>query len=158
MADIVLMRSSEMYLINAEAKAQMGHADAINSLNTLKQARGAKQVQGLVGQDLLEEIWLERRKELFGEGFALVDIVRNQQNVVRKDYPQDKLIPYTYQIMDKDNKVQDVTVNLLPQGHRILNFPDQSSFVPNSKYYLYRIPEVEELENKNLFEGLDKVL
>ncbi|MHC5201900.1 RagB/SusD family nutrient uptake outer membrane protein [Myroides sp. LJL119] len=155
-ADIVLMRTSEIYLINAEAKAQMGNSDAINSLNTLKLARGAKEVGILTGQELLEEIWLERRKELFGEGFALVDIIRNQKSVERRDYPQDQLIPYTYQVLTQDNQLKDVTVNLLPQGHRILNFPDKSSFTPNSKYYLYRIPEVEELENKNLFDKLDK--
>lgn len=155
-ADIVLMRSSEIYLINAEAKAHLGHSDAIDVLNTLKQARGAKLVHGSFGEELLEQIWLERRKELFGEGFSLVDIVRNQKAVQRKDYPQDSLIAYTYEVMDSNNNMKQVTVNLLPQGHRVLNFPDKSSFVPNSKYYLYRIPEVEELENKNLFPGLSK--
>ena len=42
--------------------------------------------------DLLETIWLERRKELWGEGFSLIDIIRNQQTVVRKAYP-DKVRP-----------------------------------------------------------------
>ncbi len=152
--DIVLMRNSEIYLINAEAKAHLGLATALEPLNALKQARGAQIVSGLTGKDLLEEIWIERRKELFGEGFALVDIVRNQQSVVRKDFPQSNLIPYTYKEINSDGNITDVTVNLLPQGHRILNFPDNSSFVPNSIYYLYRIPEIEEIENKNLFSQL----
>lgn len=149
-ADIVLMRTSEIYLINAEAKAQLGDADAINKLNALKQARGAKEVSGLSGQSLLDAIWIERRKELFGEGFSLVDIVRNQQKVVRKDFPQN-LVPYTYEVMGTDGVISKVNVGLLPQGHHILNFPDKTDFVKNSKYYLYRIPEVEEIENGNLY-------
>ncbi|MHC5353447.1 RagB/SusD family nutrient uptake outer membrane protein [Myroides sp. LJL115] len=151
-ADIVLMRNSEIYLINAEANAHLqNNAQALESLNALKRARGAKEISQLSGKDLLEQIWIERRKELFGEGFALVDIIRNQQSVVRKDFPQTDLIPYTYKVMNSDGQITEVTVGLLPQGHRILNFPDKSSFTPNSDYYLYRIPEIEELENKNLF-------
>lgn len=149
-ADIVLMRTSEIYLINAEAKAQLGDGDAIVKLNELKRARGAKEVVGLSGQDLLDAIWLERRKELFGEGFSLIDIIRNQQKVIRKDYPQTKKVVFTYDEMDSNGVVKEVKVNLLPQGHHVLKFPDQSEFIPNSKYYLYRIPDVEQTTNPNL--------
>lgn len=149
-ADIVLMRTSEIYLINAEAKAQLGDADAIVKLNQLKAARGAKQVSGLVGKDLLEAIYLERRKELFGEGFALVDIVRNQKAVVRMPIPAGMTVPFTYEKSNPDGTVSSVTVNLTANGHSILNFPDKSSFVPNSKYYLYRIPDSELNENPNI--------
>ena len=40
-------------------------------------------------------IWLERRKELWGEGFSLIDIIRNQQTVVRNAYPEGP-IDYIY--------------------------------------------------------------
>lgn len=43
----------------------------------------------------METIWLERRKELWGEGFSLIDIIRNQQAVVRKAYPEGP-IDYIY--------------------------------------------------------------
>lgn len=146
--DIVLMRTSEIYLINAEAKARLNDAGAITILNDLKSARGATTVSGLTGQDLLDAIWLERRKELFGEGFGLIDIIRNQQNVVRENYPQTPKIDYTY----KDgNGGAEQTVAITPQGHRIFNFPDKSEFVVNSKYYLYRIPDSEELANTNIY-------
>lgn len=36
------MRVAEIYLINAEAKAHLNDPDAINKLNDLKTARGAK--------------------------------------------------------------------------------------------------------------------
>lgn len=150
-ADIVLMRTSEIYLINAEAKAHLGDGDAINQLNTLKAARGAKAVTGLVGQSLLDAIWVERRKELFGEGFALIDIIRNQQSVVRKEYPQTDLVDYDYEVMSKEGVITKEHVKLLPKGHDVLAFPDGSDFIRNSKYYLYRIPEVEERENEHLY-------
>ncbi|MEC4113062.1 RagB/SusD family nutrient uptake outer membrane protein [Myroides pelagicus] len=153
-ADIVLMRSSEMYLINAEASARLGDASALETLNILKRARGAQELTGLDGQALIEQIWIERRKELFGEGFSRVDIVRNQLAVERKLYPQDKLIPYSYEVMDDKGNIETKTVGLLPQGHRVISFADKSPFVANSKYYVFRIPEVEELENPNLYQNL----
>ena len=152
-ADIVLMRVSEIYLINAEAKARLNDPDAVNKLNDLKTARGAQTVpSGLSQQELLDAIWLERRKELWGEGFSLIDIIRNQQTVVRKVYPDDP-IDYTY----TDGNGQTHTVQKKAQGHRYFKFPDQSDFCPNSKYYLYRITDSEELANKNLYNDHPKL-
>jgi hypothetical protein len=152
-ADIVLLRTSEIYLINAEAKAQLNDPDAINKLNALKSARKAQTVSGLSGQALIEAIRLERRKELFGEGFGLVDIIRNQQAVARKEYPQNPKVNYTY----KDANGVEQTIAVTPQGHRYLAFPDKSNFTANSKYYLFRIPDSEELENKNLYTQYHKL-
>jgi hypothetical protein len=150
-ADIVLMRTSEIYLINAEAKARLNDPDAINTLNELKSARKAQTVSGLTGESLLDAIWVERRKELFGEGFSLVDIIRNQQTVVRREYPQTPRLDLGYK--DKDGK----PIELIPQGHRIVKFPDNSAFVANSKYYLFRIPDVEERDNANLYSNHPKL-
>lgn len=152
LADIVLMRNAEIYLINAEAKARLNDADAIEKLNAVKRARNAQTVTGLTGQELLDAIWLERRKELFGEGFALVDIIRNQQTVVRKEYPNTP-VSYTY---TDDNGVEK-TVEIAPRGHRIFNFPDKSEFKANSRYYLYRIPDSEEEANENIYSKYPKL-
>lgn len=152
-ADIVLMRVSEIYLINAEAKARLNDPDAINKLNELKAARGANTIStGLSQQELLEAIWLERRKELWGEGFSLIDLIRNQRTVVRKAYPDAK-IDYTF----TDANGQTQTLQKTPQGHRYFNFPDKSKFSANSKYYLYRITDAEELANKNLYSEYPKL-
>jgi hypothetical protein len=77
---IVMMRSSEMYLIEAEAEAEAGNTDAAQTaLFTLQQARGAASAKTTAtGQDLINEVLVERRKELFGEGFAFFDIKRRQ--------------------------------------------------------------------------------
>lgn len=146
--DIVLMRTSEIYLINAEAKARLNDPDAVIRLNDLKRARNAQTVSlDLSGQPLLDAIWLERRKELWGEGFSLVDIIRNQQKVVRKQYNELTPINYTY----TDSEGVTHTVPKYPKGHSIFKFPDGSDFAPNSKYYLYRITDSEETENPNLY-------
>lgn len=152
-ADIVLLRTSEIYLINAEAKARLSDPDAINSLNALRSARKAPNVSGLSGGELLQAIWIERRKELFGEGFSLADIIRNQQAVARREYPQTPKIDYVY----TDATGTEQRIAITPQGHRYLNFPDKSSFEANSKYYLFRIPDSEELENKNLYNDHPKL-
>ncbi|MBB1138737.1 RagB/SusD family nutrient uptake outer membrane protein [Myroides sp. WP-1] len=148
-ADIVLMRTAEIYLINAEAKARLNNGDAINKLNDVKRARNAALADNVTGNDLLEAIWLERRKELFGEGFALVDIVRNQKTVVRKKYEHEK-IEYSYVVKDEEGNEVTKTKTMTANGHYVLNFPDKSPFVANSPYYLYQIPNVEERENPNL--------
>lgn len=146
--DIVLMRTSEIYLINAEAKARLNDPDAVVELNILKKARNAQIVSTeLSGQSLLDAIWLERRKELWGEGFSLVDIIRNQQKVVRRQY--DELTPVSYTYVDSDGATHTLSKN--PKGHSIFKFPDGSDFAPNSKYYLYRITDSEETENLNLY-------
>lgn len=147
--DGVLLRVGEIYLINAEAKAQSGlTAEARTSLNTLRAARGANLAsESLSTQDLLEEIYLERRKELWGEGFSLVDIIRLQKSVERKDWPGDN-----FDFVYTDANGQQQVRSIATAGHRILNFPDGTPFTPNSKYYLYRIPDTEETVNSHLYE------
>ncbi|MBX2930790.1 MAG: RagB/SusD family nutrient uptake outer membrane protein [Chitinophagaceae bacterium] len=77
-ADYIYMRSAEMYLIEAEALAKQGNdAGARTALETLVQARFPGYSAGsLSGTNLLNEIYLQRRIELWGEGFSLLDIKR----------------------------------------------------------------------------------
>lgn len=149
-ADIVLMRVAEIYLIHAEAKARLHQPDALGYLNELKRARNATPVTFTSFDKLIEDILIERRKELFGEGFALIDIIRNQQTVQRKKIDEFKTIAYSYQYTDQNGDLQQKTVQLSPKGHHVLNFPDKSEFTKNSKYYLYQIPEVENIQNPNI--------
>lgn len=142
LGDLVMMRTSEMYLIKAEAAAHLAgkEGEAQQLLQTLRDARmkdgiKAKTVTA-TGEALLKEIWIERRKELWGEGFALTDLIRNQQSVERRMYEE---------VITVGGK--EITVG----GHTITSFSDGSQFTPNSKYYLFRIPEKEELQNANLY-------
>lgn len=152
--DGVLLRNGEMYLVNAEANARLGNnANAITRLNQLRAARGATLASSdLSGDSLVEEILTERRKELWGEGFSLVDIIRNQKPVVRKEWPGTN---YDYTWTDENGVRQ--TKSIPTAGHRITNLPDGSAFTPNSKYYIWRIPQTEETTNKHLYDNHPKL-
>ncbi len=84
--DYQYMRVSEMYLIEAEGLArQTGKdAEAIAVLEELVKARfPTYSATGLSGNDLIDEILLQRRIELWGEGFSLIDIKRLNQGLDR---------------------------------------------------------------------------
>lgn len=85
--DWVMMRSSEMLLVEAEAKAQQPSkvADAAALLYTLQKHRDPQAVaSGNTGQALIDEILVERRKELYGEiGTEFFDLKRYNRPMVR---------------------------------------------------------------------------
>jgi hypothetical protein len=82
--DYSIMRSSEMLLIMAEAAAQLNNSGALGYLNTLQTARNARLTTATAKEDLLEAIYVERRKELLGEGVTgMYDLLRLQKPLVR---------------------------------------------------------------------------
>ncbi|MDR2496682.1 MAG: RagB/SusD family nutrient uptake outer membrane protein [Tannerellaceae bacterium] len=77
------MRTEEMQLNAAEAMARQGKdAQARELLNELRELRHAT-LSASSGNDLIEDILIERRKELYGEGHALFDMLRNQKPLLR---------------------------------------------------------------------------
>ena len=84
--EVSLMRSAEMLLIMAEAQANLGNTtEALADLNKLQNAREvAKPTTTTAKGDLLEAIYVERRKELLGEGVTgTYDLLRLQKPLVR---------------------------------------------------------------------------
>lgn len=80
--DYVYMRSSEMYLIQAEAQYRLGNMTAAkDALTDLVAMRDPSYV--IPGGDLLDQIKLQRRIELWGEGFAFGDIMRWKEGLNR---------------------------------------------------------------------------
>lgn len=74
---IVVFRYEELYLLRAECEARlnMGGA-AVNDLNTVRALRKLGNVDASVsGQELLDNILDERRRELIGEGWRWFDLV-----------------------------------------------------------------------------------
>jgi hypothetical protein len=74
-----LMRTSELILIKAECLARMGtnNSGAQDALFLIQQRASASAVKSVsTGATLISEIMMERRKELVGEGFAAIDILR----------------------------------------------------------------------------------
>jgi hypothetical protein len=88
--DYVYMRADEFYLLNAEAKARLNQpAAAITALTSFLSDRipvGSAYYTSLAtlsGQPLLDEIYLQTRIELWGEGKSYFAMKRLQEPVVR---------------------------------------------------------------------------
>jgi hypothetical protein len=78
MGDVPYMRAAEMYLIEAEAKARLNDvAGASQVLFDLIKVRDANYVKSTkTGADLINEILVHRRIELWGEGHRFLDLKR----------------------------------------------------------------------------------
>jgi hypothetical protein len=84
--DLLYMRSDEFYLLNAEAKARLGEdANARQALSNFLSSRIAdvSYLTTLSGQALLNEIYLQSRIELWGEGKSYFAMKRNKVTVKR---------------------------------------------------------------------------
>jgi len=84
--DLVYMRSDEFYLLNAEAKARLGQdASARTALSTFLTPRitDISYLSSLSGQALLNEIYLQTRIELWGEGKSYFAMKRNKATITR---------------------------------------------------------------------------
>lgn len=85
--DMPLMRVEEMILIQAECKARLGDnagATSIleNFVNRYRMVSGTYSAAAS-GRSILDEIWFQRRVELWGEGFNVLDIRRLNKPLVR---------------------------------------------------------------------------
>ncbi|MHA8082548.1 RagB/SusD family nutrient uptake outer membrane protein [Aquirufa sp. A-Brett2-15D] len=78
MGDVPYMRAGEMYLIEAEAKARLNDAaGASQILFDLVKTRDASYVKSTkTGVSLINEVLLQRRIELWGEGHRFLDLKR----------------------------------------------------------------------------------
>jgi hypothetical protein len=109
-ADYLYMRAAEMYLIEAEALQRQGQdANARTVLQTMVQTRyPAYSIGALSGSALLNEIFLQRRIELWGEGFSLIDIKRLKTGLNRPtgagNHGSPSLDPGVYTLPDADPK------------------------------------------------------
>lgn len=101
LSNLNIFRLSEMYLIAAEGLAKSSSPNqtkALTYLNTLKSNRGAATVD-MSGQGLLNEIVLERRRELCFEGHALIDHKRLNTPIQRtedKTNPENQKLVLAY--------------------------------------------------------------
>ncbi|CAM1341997.1 RagB/SusD family nutrient uptake outer membrane protein [Tenacibaculum amylolyticum] len=85
-ADYVYMRIEEAYLLNAEANARAGAEGAARtSLKALMARRvpDASYIDALSGQALLDEIYLQTRLEMWGEGKSYLAMKRNKATTTR---------------------------------------------------------------------------
>ena len=99
-ADANFMRLGEMYLIAAEAAANMGNDAAAQQylfdLNTTRDDSYVKSTK--TGADLLEEIYTYRRIEFWGEGHRFLDLKRLNRDLDRTGANHDPDVSVTMQV------------------------------------------------------------
>lgn len=86
-SDIPLMRVEEMYLIKAEGEAMSGAtAAAKQTLNNFVRTYRDPAYASLAtdAKGIQDEIWMQRRVELWGEGLSYFDIMRLRKNIDRR--------------------------------------------------------------------------
>lgn len=98
--DWCLMRAEEMILLRAEALAKAGDLPAGKTVledfvKTYRNPAYTSTASTLA--DFENEVWLQRRIELWGEGFAMADVMRLGKNVVRFHPGKATNVPEDYQ-------------------------------------------------------------
>lgn len=123
-ADLCYMRSAEMYLILAEADAELNQlSDAKQILEDMVTTRDPNYtVTATTKTDILEAIYLQRRIELWGDGFGYLDIVRLQKPLDRSIAP----------------------------GDHVLGVCQVAHIPPNDEQFLWKIPQRELDVNPNI--------
>lgn len=133
-ADYVFFRAAEQYLIEAEAAARgADEAHARTVLEELIQTRNPDySAAGLSGQALVDEILVQRRIELWGEGRSLLDVKRLKQGLNRATGDGNH---------NGSNLMGGTNFNVPPAA---LSKPD------GDPTFLFRIPQDEINQNKEL--------
>lgn len=118
-SDYVFMRIEEAYLLNAEANAKSGNeAAAKSSLKELLDRRlpDSSYVDALSAQALLDEIYLQTRIELWGEGKSFLAMKRNKKTTKRGANHLSfagELIPYNDEKMQFEIPLDEIQNNPL---------------------------------------------
>ena len=96
--DWPLMRVEEMILIAAEGYAKSGNESKAREMltNFVKTYRNPEYTIP-ASRSLADEIWFQRRVELWGEGFAWSDLMRLQKPLVRFHEGKDSNVPEAFQ-------------------------------------------------------------
>lgn len=98
--DWCMMRTEEMILIKAEALAMSGNpTEGRNVLvDFVKTYRDPSYTcTATTPEEVQNAVWLQRRIELWGEGFALADVMRLDKNIVRYHPNEGTNVPEDYQ-------------------------------------------------------------
>ena len=111
-SDWPLMRYEEMKLIQLEAKARQNQDVTSELQSFIRQTRDPQYIVSAKGLSILDEIWFQRRVELWGEGFSIYDANRLDKPIVRFHEGETTCYPDAFQInLGKDN------------GWRLMRFP-----------------------------------
>jgi len=111
--NVPIIRMSEVLLNRAEAESELGNDNsALADVNELRTKRGLDPIT-LSGEDLLNEVLLQRRLELAQEGHRFFDLKRRGQDITK---PAGRtLVPYTdFRVVARISETQmDANKNLV---------------------------------------------
>ncbi|MDE6540718.1 MAG: RagB/SusD family nutrient uptake outer membrane protein [Muribaculaceae bacterium] len=113
-SDIPLMRVEEMYLIKAEAQAMSGDLPGAketlnNFVRTYRDPAYASVATDAAA--FQNEVWMQRRVELWGEGLSFFDIMRLRKDIDRRGCTFPKVWVYNIKYGPGDG---DILLNLVP--------------------------------------------
>ncbi len=122
--DYLYMRAAEMVLIEAEAYAHMGQgAKAAEVLKVLMANRQPNWNEASVD---VEDIYLQRRIELWGEGFAFYDLKRLNKGIDRTYEGNNHLPGYDIAVPAQDNRWRYQLPQSEMQENKQLSADDQN--------------------------------
>ncbi|MDY3857357.1 MAG: RagB/SusD family nutrient uptake outer membrane protein [Muribaculaceae bacterium] len=81
--DVPLMRVEELYLMLAEAQGRVNQANGVATLTSFVKDNRDPNYE-YKANDFVDEVWRQRRIELWGEGFSYWDIMRLQKPIDRR--------------------------------------------------------------------------
>jgi len=83
--NVPLIRLPELYLIKAEAHAELNQlSEALDNLETLQEARGLTRFESSNQAEIIDEIMVERRRELNFEGHRFYDLKRRAMDIPKQ--------------------------------------------------------------------------
>lgn len=131
-ADIPLMRIEEMYLILAEAQAAMGNPTAAAAtLNGFVRSYRdpAYNCTATTIEEAKDAVWMQRRIELWGEGFSYFDLMRMKKGVDRRGAGfQEK---YIYNIAAGDDAlIYPIPSNAMNANPQLVQNPEATQPTP----------------------------
>lgn len=98
----VYMRAAEMVLIEAEAYAQLG--DGAKAAQVLKELMSARQPDWNQSSVTVDDVWMQRRIELWGEGFGYFDLKRLNKGIDRTYEGSNHLPGYKLAVPAQDKR------------------------------------------------------
>jgi starch-binding outer membrane protein, SusD/RagB family len=95
--DWCIMRVEEMILIKAEATGRLNESQGQTILqNFVRTYRDPSYSVTASGRSFIDELWFQRRVELWGEGFGMADVMRLSKNIVRYHPSAETNFPEAY--------------------------------------------------------------
>jgi hypothetical protein len=135
-----------MLLIKAEAEANLGNAAALSTLNTLQARRNAQLTTVTDKTQLLEAIYVERRKELLGEGVTgMYDNVRLKRDMIRYGETADNPAGHFFWGLTNLDAVSDNVAKMPSNDYRYFCQIPTSEFANNTA--------INEATDQNPFRG-----